>query len=771
MPRRASALVASLGVALLLLLFDAKTAEAQSTSRPSSTAVARLRNATSELVTLDGTLTFTWTLTNLTSDEDDRGNMTVELTSSRAFDERYVAVSWATGRAGAGGAGFACVMRRAPQLLAHCRDVVTEDNAVRAPDPSSDPPSASAFVVSSARLGDNEVGWSVVLSVSLSPLRRAFIIDGRARVLFARGVWLTGAALPGGHGNTLADRAVAFIDFEGGSAMAAPRNDFVRFKITLFVALAAFVAAAVGAAWLRTRLEDVPPNRTTLLRVAPVVLVATSYLACVAAAKADLDEHGATVPFWRAVGAASTYLFGVLFFPLAKMPTALNLGHIAGSSFARLAGYHAWLGVFVGASLALHATGMIAFVTAALPFRDSVLLTTGTNPPGCAFAGALLLVVVVAAALLRRRAYALFRAAHLLVAPALVLFVVHFPLLAAAAAPAASLYLFDLGWRLCTQWRAGARVVSASYDVAACVTTLSFSVADVGYEVRAGQCVLLTVPAVSWIAHPFTAASFDANERVVTLHIRNTGGAFTARVAELAASDTLQRVFVTRPFGQLSVRVNTARVLVIVVGGIGATCAMNVLCTLARDVRSKGVSALGSLRVVRVVWAAREAALVELLVPHVERCLAEIAAASGIEVACVAYLTCTSAASRNDVELSDVAAQRAPIDGVASDDAADAAAIVSALGNGGGVIVSPRAYADDEARDSDHVADAVSAAPRFALRVCGRPNIGDVLSLASAAALGERVAVVACGPAPLLADVRQHATRLGCLLHEEGFAF
>ena len=275
-----------------------------------------------------------------------------------------------------------------------------------------------------------------------------------------------------------------------------------------------------------------------------------------------------------------------------------------GISFERAIFYHTWLAPVAVAQLGLHGAAVYAS-----QYELNDLWYYATHPGTLSFLAGVLLVLC-AARPFRRRLHAWFLRVHLILFAAFILIgFVHNSLVCIVLS---SLVLYAWDWVLrISMWRRPTQVL----DVTALpggVTRVRFQMQAGAFKYHGGQFCFVCIPLVSpWEWHPFSLSS-SPHHPVIMMHIK-TMGPWTRRLEELARQSELDMrtmsMYIEGPYGEVSLPLERYSSVLMVAGGIGITPLGSLYNELLRD------HYLGTrtMRHMRLVWTVRDPKLIASL--------------------------------------------------------------------------------------------------------------------------------------------------------------
>jgi len=274
------------------------------------------------------------------------------------------------------------------------------------------------------------------------------------------------------------------------------------------------------------------------------------------------------------------------------------------------------------------------------------------------------------------------------------------------------LYGLDFLLRFQRRWCRTAKVSATVYPSSKGARVTKLVVQTPGFTYKAGDYVFLYLPQVSSLQwHPFSISSApsEAAGDSFTFHILDMGpGTFTNEVANVGAKITTARV--DGPYGRLSMPLEKYQNIFLAAGGIGVTPMMAVLSDIhARFLKGE----LPHLRAVHLVWISRHKESFDIWFPDV--------------------LKRVSTPSTD----------------------ADKDKFVLKLYLSGG----------KDGGEMDLLSDSEGSLPITK----GRPRYDELLGQISAGVEPFSVAVLACGPEPMVADVQSAAVARDLHFHKETF--
>jgi len=296
-----------------------------------------------------------------------------------------------------------------------------------------------------------------------------------------------------------------------------------------------------------------------------------------------------------------------LLYACAVLPPTKNsiFSKIFGIPFERAIKYHRWLGRFAVIYNIVHLITM-------LEYRGTGVLLSGveTSRGGGVVYGffaflCFATMFVMAFEPIRRYSYEVFRYTHFLALPGVVLAIFHSTDFIIVASGPLALYGIDMCIRIYRKWLRKAKVVSMTQipmQGGASITRLELQLPGFSYE--AGDYCFVNLPSVSPLNfHPFSISSppGEAGESF-TFHILNMGqGTYTGDIAALKSAEMAR---VDGPYGKLAVPVHRYECVVLCAGGVGVTPLMSIL----GDLHNKyAKNQLPNLKAVYLVWSSKHA--------------------------------------------------------------------------------------------------------------------------------------------------------------------
>jgi predicted ferric reductase len=479
---------------------------------------------------------------------------------------------------------------------------------------------------------------------------------------------------------------------------------------------------------------------------------------------------------------------------------------LVGSSVERTVFWHAWLGYWTFCWTLVHAA--LFFVYWIWLSDKSVVGELAKSSNLCAVGSFVLFAIVQLCSLpfVRRRQWELFKCAHLLAVPMLVLLLFHKKgshLALAMAVPLAMMavdWLIRL-WKLYVQPALSTAVASrrrrklassgqvevqgallhngggdsalmarawlynvehGAQDGHARIVDVAVGRRVVRLEIEApnlrwwpGAWVLLTVPALSRWQHPFSICSPTQADRAV-LYVRALGD-FTMRLYEMAKHEparlcgaNVAPLRIEGPYGQLALNPAAYRRVLLVCGGIGLGPMLSVVNDLRRRKSTEASQSLVRTTHLSVVWAIRGQDMYSMFAHDIDK-------PSPFAEQWTVYVT----RKRKSAHRQRVAEQGD--DGDDDDDNDDDSVTLSYGGDGSGDDTSSMIPLRKMTRKKP-VAAVVATAPDSIEFRKGRPDFYSLLSDYGADASGasKRTALLLCGPESF---VRDAASTASCLNH------
>ena len=478
----------------------------------------------------------------------------------------------------------------------------------------------------------------------------------------------------------------------------------------------------------------------------------------------DEDGVGRVCAANDTYNAASTLgTIGAINFLLLMLCSNRNsaLTILLGISVERAITWHRWIARYTVFILAAHGAGILSAYWYQGVMSSSALDGPGSlNGSGEISLLAGFAIVLTSWRLLRRVLFEAFLRLHWLLFIVFIVFgMIHEGTFIALVAVAAVPWAID--WYLRVKvWRRPVTVL-AMRALAADVVRLDFEATDFHYE--AGQWLFICIPEVSPLEwHPFSLSSSPHHSSLM-VHIRVLGD-WTRRLQRLAlkrAADAPPlRMYVEGPYGTFELPLSHYHTLLLVSGGIGITPLQSVFNALVHE------ASLGRAVVhrIRFVWSVREVELVHSI--HGARLHASAHPhASG---------------SLPAAFQPDLLSIHQPIPADAGDDAGSRPApAASALPASLQAAVETSFHLTTGGADmsAEHLAN-LQAVYGHAFRI-GRVDLDDTMRQMKAACAQNgdaRVAVLVCGPAALVRDVKKAAVRWtdkACAfdVHTEEFAW
>ena len=417
---------------------------------------------------------------------------------------------------------------------------------------------------------------------------------------------------------------------EDGASPWMPYAAPILFAVSL---AAVAVARHCGRGWRRA-LDHGPCARRGVKRafclaqrmsVGSVAVVALLVLSAVAFVVLRLVGGGwSTATLISATGSLCLLVAAVVTLPTTR--TQLWVAAF-GLPFERAVRFHRVVGRLLVACIVAHGAAATARHGTAVLSLQPVAGSHGHAPLAGLLAAALFgTVAAFAQEPLRRQRFEVFYYTHFLFVPGFAIAAVHSPTLLLYVAPSALVWLYDRFLRFRRSRRVvavdGARTHGAA-DSNLVLMTLSIP----NFRWCPGQYVFVNVPTVSrWQWHPASlmpapsvevgGAHGDVGGPQFAICFKSHGAhSWTGKVAAAVASRTLPSldVRVDGPLGHVNLDLTHYDHVVVVAGGIGITPMLSIVHDLAG--RMKG-GMLRSLRVVHVVWAVRQQAVLDVFLPE-----------------------------------------------------------------------------------------------------------------------------------------------------------
>lgn len=282
---------------------------------------------------------------------------------------------------------------------------------------------------------------------------------------------------------------------------------------------------------------------------------------------------------------------------------------------------------------------------------------------------------------------------------------------------------------------AAPKVESCAAEEVAGITKLTVKFAK-PREIGPGDYFFLSLPEISKSqVHPFSVSSQPDADKI-TFHIKQMGAptSFTGKLRSLvlqragSGKSSLKNVSLSGPYGRFSVRMEDYNEVWLVAGGIGITPMISTALHLENVMETN----YPSLKKVHLVWSVRSSEELSWFDEELAR-LAK--AQANYKIQLHLYVTRYSKMKRNDSM--NVAYN--------AESGIEMTGVVSA---GSNPMVSGRGVQHEFERDK-------------------RPNYASLFEKS----VGSRVAVMACGPPPLVASVESCAAAKGFHFHKETFLF
>ena len=343
-----------------------------------------------------------------------------------------------------------------------------------------------------------------------------------------------------------------------------------------------------------------------LYSVINLALVVASIAQMASSGSSNVDQLESSA---NNLGTYGTINVLLLLFPITRSSV---WQYVLGISFERAIFYHKWLARVAVVELGIHGAGIYA--ASWYGYQQSTLWrdaydggVTGTWASGSIswFIG----VAIVAFSLypFRRLMHEWFLRLHIVLFVAFLVFGFIHQGTVALVAVALVLYAFDWVLRI-SMWRRPVQVLSLT-AMPGGVTRVTFQMPNFTYQ--AGQWCMVCIPAVTpfeW--HPFSFSS-SPHHSVMTLHVK-TVGRWTRRLEELARTGgdpSHLKMHVEGPYGVLSVPLERYQHVVAVAGGIGVTPLGSIYNELVHE-HYVGARTLSHLS---LVWAVRDPQLIASL--------------------------------------------------------------------------------------------------------------------------------------------------------------
>jgi len=265
-----------------------------------------------------------------------------------------------------------------------------------------------------------------------------------------------------------------------------------------------------------------------------------------------------------------------------------------------------------------------------------MLWPKGTEYPVLPATGAGVLMIVIGITSIepvRRSYYAVFRLAHYLFIPILILIAIHYPLSMLAAGLGVGIFalasLFVIGHNVLFP----AKIVSKT-TVGGIYTKIVIRKKHFNFD--AGQWATLRIPAISWISHPISITSFPdgirtdpvTGDNLLTFFIKNMGpgsGRWSDALYNWDPTpEELEKSLcaVNGPYGVHSTKLSNFSEALIFAGGVGITPQISrffdflIAPTGSGTVSPKKPEAGREKRYAKLVWTSRNPELFEAMIDH-----------------------------------------------------------------------------------------------------------------------------------------------------------
>eukprot|EP01063_Lacrimia_lanifica_P028187 TRINITY_DN4076_c0_g1_i2.p1 TRINITY_DN4076_c0_g1~~TRINITY_DN4076_c0_g1_i2.p1 ORF type:complete len:859 (+),score=158.68 TRINITY_DN4076_c0_g1_i2:47-2623(+) len=422
-------------------------------------------------------------------------------------------------------------------------------------------------------------------------------------------IWATGGmsgATPNTHTNS--DRNTASLSAEGVQVTEAKHVGWV---MPLLVALVPLVLLLVGTAALRAKFFT-PDGGAMYAVLNGKVGVGLSVLALVASAMMMLVLTASETPDWYwffSFGRVAQLLLGInLILPAGP---ASIVGMATKIPHERVIAYHRWIGTAMFVAMAAHGTYYLA------EFGADMMLSTdafGHVIPLYGFLALMSATVLGVTSIppVRRRLYHIFQYAHWVTVPCVTIFsILHIKSTAVFVFPGFAMLLAAL---VMNEWTGTASISDKTDapDMSYTKLVISSKLSFLRKGTPAGGYAFFRFNGSGGTSHPFSIVQSGAFGCTIVVKNMGPGTGTDKLIRELKKGD---RISVRSPGGMPSIAVSHYQHMIFVGGGVGITPLLGTLSHVMEHPRRFSEYSY------HLVWAVRDAALVELVQPELEKLL------------------------------------------------------------------------------------------------------------------------------------------------------